>query len=416
MNTKRVLSLIILIALLCTTPALAAYDPAKPGDEIDVVYRYIEAMTTHDWDTFLSLTVKRDRADYQQLLDDPASKKNLIGLFNVTKMDVLSAVEFDLSDEKTYNFLMGNSPLTSSCVEAYDELRVILLCVDVKVQKNVRPNFSGFDGRVLILAREEGTWRVAMFSSADKALLEKAIPEANRGREFQRHMERLALRYKTGLWVGDDGKIFDSTSYWESLKRFQDMELADYTPGQFADVDESAWYGAEKQGAVELACQMRLMEGMGGGTFAPEDTLTLGQAIKMACMVRSISSGKAGIFTQGMPWYQVYVDYAQENAMLPNGGFSDYDRAATRAEMAYIFANALAGDALPEINACDGLPDVNKNDTYAGSIFKLYRAGVLTGYENGSFHPDAFVSRAEAAAIITRLARITERVFVYQTA
>lgn len=161
---------------------------------------------------------------------------------------------------------------------------------------------------------------------------------------------------------------------------------------------------------------MRLMEGVGGGTFEPEDTLTLGQAIKMACIVHSISRGEAGIFTQGMPWYQVYVDYAQENAMLPDGGFSDYGRAATRAEMAYIFTNALKGDALPEIDACDGLPDVNENDTYADSIFKLYRAGVLTGYEDGSFHPDAFISRAEAAAIITRLARITERVFVYQTA
>lgn len=415
MNTKHIISLIILLTLLCTTPALAADDPSQPGDEIDVAYRYIEAMTTHDWDTFLSLTVKRDRADYQQLIDDSASEKNLLGLFNVTKMDVLTAVGFDLSDENTYHFLMLNSPL-AGCVGTYDELRVILLCTDVEVQKNVRPNFSGFDGRVLIMAREEGTWRVAMFSSAGKALLEAAIPEADRGREFQRHMERLTLRYKTGLWVGDDGKIFDSTYDWEGMERFQDMELAAYTPGQFADVDENAWYGAEKQSAVKLACQMRLMEGTGGGTFAPEDTLTLGQAVKMACMVHSISRGEAGIFTQGMPWYQVYVDYAQENAMLPDGGFSDYDRTATRAEMAYIFSNALAGDALPEINTCNGLPDVNENDAYADSIFKLYRAGVLTGYEDGSFHPDAPVTRAEAAAVITRLARMSERIFVYQTA
>lgn len=393
---------------------MAAADPAKPGDEIDVVYRYIEAMTTHDWDTFLSLTVERDRADYRQLIADPASEENLIGLFNVTRMDVLTAVGFNLSDENTYHFLMQHSPL-AACAGAYDELRVILLCVDMEVQKNVRPNFSGFDGRVLVMAREEGTWRVAMFSSAGKALLEKAIPEADRGREFQRHMERLTLRYKTGLWVGDDGKIFDSTYYWDGLEHFQDMELADYTPGQFADVDENAWYGAEKQGAVKLACQMRLMEGMGGGDFAPKDTLTLGQAIKMACVVHSISSGETGIFTQGMPWYQVYVNYARENAMLPNGDFSDYDRAATRAEIAYIFGNAFAGGALPEINACNSLPDVNENDSYADSIFKLYRAGVLTGYEDGSFHPDAFVSRAEAAAIITRLVSMPERVFIYRT-
>lgn len=415
MKTKRIISLIFLFTLLCCTPASAlGAQVVAPGDEIEVAHRYIEAMTAHDWETFLSLTVKRERTDYRQLIEDPASKENLIGLFNVTRMDVLTAVDFDLSNESTYRLLMGHSPL-STCVGVYDELRVLLLCVDMEVQKNVRPNFSGFEGRVMVLAREEGVWRVAMFSSADDTLLEAAIPPEQRGRGFQRHMERLMLRNKTGLWVGDDGKIFDDTSYRKSLKGFQDMSLAAYTPGQFTDVDENAWYGAEKQGAVKLAYQMRLMEGI-GGDFAPEDTLTLGQAIKIACVVHSISRGETGAFTQSIPWYQVYVDYAQKNAMLPDGGFSDYNRAATRAEMVYIFANAIGEDALPEINIFDGLPDVSENDAYAESIFKLYRTGVLTGYEDGSFHPDAPVSRAEAAAIITRLAIMSERVFVYQTA
>lgn len=414
MNTKRTIALILLIAMLCTAPVLAADTTSAPTSEIDTLYSYIKAMTSHDWDTFLSLTVERDRADYRQLINDPASEENLIGLFNVTKMEVLTAVGFNLSDENTYNFLMHNSPL-SSCVGAYDELRVILFCVDVKVQKNVRPNFSGYDGRVAVLAKEDGEWRVAMFSCASKALMEKAFPEEKRDRNFMRHMERLTLRYKTGLWVGDDGKIFDSTYYYEGMEPLQSMELAEYTSGQFSDVSESAWYGAEQQGAVKRAFRMKIMAGMGNGTFAPQGELTVAQAIKMACVVRSISSGGDGAFTQGTPWYQVYVDYAKEHSIIDES-FTDYNKPATRAEVAYIFAHALSTEAYPEINACDSLPDVKEGDIYTESIFVLYRAGILTGYEDGSFHPNESITRAEAAAVVTRLTDITERVFVYQTA
>lgn len=414
MNTKRIIAMILLIAMLCTTKVLAADTTSATTSEIDNLYSYIKAMTSHDWDTFLSLTVKRDRAEYSQLIDDPASKENLVGLFNVTRMDVLTAIGFNLSDENTYQFLMNNSPL-ASCVGAYDEIRVILFCVDVEVQKNVRPNFSGFDGRVAVLAKEEGEWRVAMFSCAGKALMEKAIPEANRDRNYKRHLERLTLRYKTGLWVGDDGKIFDSTYFFEGMEPFQSIELAEYKPGQFSDVSENAWYGAEHQGAVKRAFQMKTMAGMGNGTFAPQGKLTIAQAIKMACVVHNISSGGDGAFTQGTPWYQVYVDYAKEHAIIDES-FSDYNKPATRAEVAYIFAHSLSKDAFPEIDVCDSLPDVKADDTYADSVFRLYRAGILTGYEDGGFHPDESITRAEAAAIIKRLTDMTERVFVYQTA
>jgi hypothetical protein len=83
-------------------------------------------------------------------------------------MEVLSAISFDLSDKKTYDFLMANSPL-AACDGAYDELSVIFFNANVQVQKNVRPNFSGFDGRVAVLAKEDGEWRVAMFSCAAKS-------------------------------------------------------------------------------------------------------------------------------------------------------------------------------------------------------------------------------------------------------
>jgi hypothetical protein len=38
------------------------------------------------------------------------------------------------------------------------------------------------------------------------------------------------------------------------------------------------------------------------------------------------------------------------------------------------------------------------------------------GYEDGSFHPNESITRADAAAIVMRLTDMTERAFVYQTA
>ena len=405
------LCLLLLISMLCSTAVFAAdtASPGEPGNEIETVYRYIEAMTTRDWNTFLSLTVQRDRAASQQAIDDPSS-----GIHNVTGMEVVSAIGFDLSDEYTRSFLMLYSPL-SACIDAYDELRVILLCVNVEVIENAGANFNGFDGRVAILANEDGEWRIAMFSSASKGLLEAAIPEADRSRDFLRHMERLTLRYNTGLWVGDDGVIYRSSYVWSGLESFNNnITLSDYTPGQFSDVNEGAWYGAERTGAVESVYRMGIMSGMGNGIFAPNNTLTLAEAVTIAGTIHSIAGGGSEEITRGTPWYQPYVDYALEHGILPEGGFENYTRPATRGEVACIFANALPEDALFEINANIKVPDVDESTPYAESILSLYRAGVVSGYEDGGFHPNADITRAEAASVIVRLVKPMERSFVYQ--
>lgn len=184
------------------------------------------------------------------------------------------------------------------------------------------------------------------------------------------------------------------------------IDRAAYAPGQFYDVAGSAWYSPAVAGAVELG----LMNGKGGGVFDPGGSVTLAEAVKMAAMVHSIYSGLGGAFTQGTPWYQVYVDYATENGILPAGGFPDYNAKATRAEMAGVFARAMPETELAAINSVDALPDVDAATPYSEEIFRLYRAGVLTGSDSqGSFTPADPISRAEAAAIILRVAKPDSR-------
>lgn len=180
-----------------------------------------------------------------------------------------------------------------------------------------------------------------------------------------------------------------------------------YQVGQFSDVDEGKWYGIQNQGTIRDAYQLGLMDGMGNGTFAPEGGLRISEALKLACAVRAAYTGdQIPAAAKGQPWYAPYVHYAVSNGMLEIGEFEDYTAYATRSQMAYLFAAALPEDQLTLSDQAILPGDVADSDPYARQIQLLYRAGVLQGEDaSGAFHGDSGITRAQAAAIISRLAR-----------
>jgi len=175
-----------------------------------------------------------------------------------------------------------------------------------------------------------------------------------------------------------------------------------FTKGMFLDMpyNETAWYDSY----VEKVVRIGLMKGSSDGQFLPEGDVKLSEVIAMAARLHNIYRGESGDFYQGPVWYSVYVNYAIANGILRDGDFADYDRPATRGEMAYILASAVPGEALEQINTVAALPDVTAATPYSHQIFALYRAGVLTGYTDHSYHPGETISRSETAAIIARIA------------
>lgn len=170
-----------------------------------------------------------------------------------------------------------------------------------------------------------------------------------------------------------------------------------YTP--FPDVAASAWYAADVQQAYELG----LINGKSDGRFDPAGALTLAEAVTLAAKVRSIYEG-GGFTPGGTPWYRNAVQYGQQVGFLTTREYEDYTAPATRADMAGIFAYALPSTAYPRINRVGALPDVTAQTAYSHEIYFLYHAGILTGGPDGSYQPDATITRAEAAAILNRLA------------
>jgi len=178
-----------------------------------------------------------------------------------------------------------------------------------------------------------------------------------------------------------------------------------YTPGMFTDVNENEWYGYNNVNRVIAnAYEYGLMQGDSTTTFNPTGNITIAEAITVAARVHSIYMTGAESFTASEPWYKVYVDYAINNGIILSNDFADYTKPATRAEMAYIFSRSLPAAEFTSQNTVNSLPDVNNGTPYRDAIFMLYRAGILAGNDDlGTFNPGNNITRAEAAAIISRV-------------
>ena len=171
------------------------------------------------------------------------------------------------------------------------------------------------------------------------------------------------------------------------------------------------WYGSSKQGVIKTACELNILNGMSPTRFDPEGTLRLNEAVKIACVIHALYTGQADPLQPGTGkhWADPYLAYAEANGILQKDEFTNYDRPATRSEMAHIFAKSLPEDGLKKINTIFSIEDVDRYDTfpvqYAADIFRLYRAGVLAGEpKTHDFRPDSTITRAETAAIVARLA------------
>ena len=191
-------------------------------------------------------------------------------------------------------------------------------------------------------------------------------------------------------------------------------KVAVYTQGQFTDVSASEWY----TGSVASAVEFGLMKGNGPSTFNPTGNVTIAEAVTMAARIHSIytTGGESFVQKSGQAWYQVYLDYAYQNGIISQSDYTcDVNQKITRAKFAAIFAKALPEKALVTKNTvADGkIPDVPMSATYAAAVYQLYRAGILSGSdEAGSFYPQNTIRRAEAAAVVSRMADSDNRVAV----
>lgn len=181
----------------------------------------------------------------------------------------------------------------------------------------------------------------------------------------------------------------------------------EFAYGQFGDVKDSDWFAR----VVVDACNYGFFKGKSETAFDPGGLLTLGEAVKLAARFNSISlTGKAD-FAETVPFYDVYVEYALAHGIIENRG--DFGAPIKRSQFAVMIHDAMPPGALPAINEIPkyGIYDVVPGSDYYDAVHDLYCAGIFAGVDGyGTFSPDSTVTRAEACAIMVRLADKASRI------
>ena len=180
-----------------------------------------------------------------------------------------------------------------------------------------------------------------------------------------------------------------------------------YSAGQFRDVSDSDWFARYVQDAYNFG----FLRGKSANMFDPGGQLTLGEAVTIAARLRSIYyTGKAD-FAESAPYYAVYADYALIHGIISAHG--DYNAPVTRASFAVLMHNALPPEAFQVQNEIPdyGICDVASDTAVGAAVYALYRAGILAGSDQyGTFFADSEITRAEACAVMVRLADPPTRV------
>lgn len=185
------------------------------------------------------------------------------------------------------------------------------------------------------------------------------------------------------------------------VRRFTPVNT--YTEGQFEDVPAGSWCASNVKEVYELG----LMGGKTTSFFDATGNLTIAQtivtAVRMFCIYYGVDEPKKA----ESPWYANYLELAEKYDIVTKK-YDNYDVPITRAEFAQIMRNTYPDGPLQEMNYIpDGvIPDVPMDAEYAGAVYKLYRAGILTGSDaKGTFYPDTYITRGAAAAIVSRQAK-----------
>ena len=171
----------------------------------------------------------------------------------------------------------------------------------------------------------------------------------------------------------------------------------------FPDVTEDWWY----YDAVCWLAGQGILNGFEDGTFRPDEKLTGAQLVKMI-LARELPEASA---PEGEKWWRPYADRGLETGLLTPEDLDCMDIPTDRLRVARILSR------LPLLTAPEGftvrpdreriLPSIGDREKIPAedleAVVAVYGSGLIQGYDDGCFHGERTLSRAEGATIIMRL-------------
>ena len=176
------------------------------------------------------------------------------------------------------------------------------------------------------------------------------------------------------------------------------------TGAAFSDVHAWQWHA----GAVEQARTEGILEGYPDGTFRPDRIVTCGEFLRMAI--------PEAPKTSAAHWAERYYREGLRRELFTGRdiGETSLDRPIARQHMALVYSRLLE-ETDPGLTGVQiarteegtvpsaPFPDVPAESAYEYPIAIAAAAGLLEGYPDGTFRPEGYLTRAEAATAFVRL-------------
>ena len=198
-----------------------------------------------------------------------------------------------------------------------------------------------------------------------------------------------------------DGESVGAVSCYtfETVRKAHTIEALFAPEKQLADPDDtgvSGWPNTEDH--------LAYLNGYGSGLFGPDDHMTRAQAAQMFYNLLLDQEVSAAVRFTDVPadaWYARAVETLASLGMVEGVGGGKFapERTITRAEftvMAMHFARLPEGGENP-------FSDVTSSDWFYDQVVGAVQYGWITGYTDGTFRPEATITRAEVTAITNRL-------------
>jgi hypothetical protein len=148
--------------------------------------------------------------------------------------------------------------------------------------------------------------------------------------------------------------------------------------------------------------------GVSPTAFEPERSITRAEVLKIVMEAFALTSGAATVSfpdVEANRWYYAYVCKGSELGVIrgyEDGTFRP-NQSITRQELCVVVSRAMesAGKRLTAVDARADFIDNSEISAYAAdAVYALQQAGVISGYEDGSFRPARPITRAETAKIV----------------
>lgn len=178
----------------------------------------------------------------------------------------------------------------------------------------------------------------------------------------------------------------------------------------FSDVTAGAWY----ESGVQYAYNKGLMNGMGGGRFVPDGSVTRAQAVAFlyrlagSPAVTGSVSAKFADCEDGA-WYAPAVLWAQQTGVAEgtDGGFAP-NANVTREQLATLLrrydSNVLGHEYTTAVWYLEGFSDVESISEYARQAMNWACGAKLINGSDNKLMPQGTATRAQAATILMRFA------------